>query len=289
MRFVLAFIALLLTAFSLPVSAQAGAQMIQCEACSTTTQMKSVAMQRGDGQYYVFSLKNSVVMRFQIQYDHETSSYRVWSPPPGPTMEEAFALMLDANELKPGIFAGQQTLSGSITKLGGGPHDPVKISLNGEHDSAYGSFIYYVGTCLSSQGCTSQINPALGKIVGAESLLNSIGFSILGTGGNMSWESLPPSFKLWLCNSNNDCALLQYKNGDWTYIESRAEGGAGKRYPKYGESLNYKFANSGEAGIFDRGLRNGGAQVRGTYQTHTYLACVSAGGSTTCEYVTVPN
>lgn len=280
----------LLATLLLPSEANAARPMIQCEACSTYGQMKSVAIQRGEGEYFVFSLTNGLVLRFIVEYDRETQMYFVRSPVPGSTMEEAFALMLDANQLKPGIFKGQQTIIGDIGKLTGGPHDPVGISLNGTHDSAYGSFIYFAKSCLSSTGCAKSINPALGKISGAEFLLNSIGISILNNAplsGNINWQSVPPSFELWLCNENSDCALLKFENNEWKYVESRAQRGLGKRYPKYGESLNYKFNSSGEAGIFDRGLRNGGAHVSGGYSsTKTVLACASSGGATYCEYVT---
>jgi hypothetical protein len=269
--------------------AKAVRPMIQCEACSSLNQMKAVAVERGQGEYFVFSLSHGLVLRFIIEYDYETQGYFVRSPQPGATMEEAFALMLDANALVPGIFAGQQVLTGEINRIGGGDHDPVAISIGGTHDDAYGRFIYDAKVCLGAQACAASVNAALGKIVGADRVLNGIGLSIRGTGGNISWENPPPNYELWLCNDNNDCALLKYENNDWKYIESRAEGGRGKRYPKYGESLNYNFANSGEAGVFTRGLRDAGAHVSGGYSTTTFLACSSSGGTMYCEYVTVPD
>src|SRR5690606_36661497 len=96
-------------------------------------------------------------------------------------------------------------------------------------------------SCLSSVGCANSLNPALGRLGHADQKLTEAGISLRGGGLNISWENLPPGVDLWFCDGNNDCALMTYNsdNGKWEYVESRAEGGNGKRYPKYGESLNY--------------------------------------------------
>lgn len=284
-----ALVALLLGAWVYGTPAHAANKMIECNACSTAEHMRLVAIDHGNGEHYVFSLRHQLILAVSVWYDHELRRHFAFTHAPGAPMEQAFALMLDANEIKPGILAGQQVIRGDISNIGGGSHDPVKISLNGEHGSAYGSFINFAHQCLGSQTCATGIDSALGKIAGAESVLNGLGFSILGSGGNVSWEGLPPHFKLWLCNSNNDCALLQYNNErGWHYVESRSEGGYGNRYPRYGERLSYDFDNSGEAGMFERGLRGGGAHVSGQYNsTRTVLACVITDGSKSCEYVTI--
>lgn len=277
-------IALLFCVWSLPAAAQGTSKMVQCEACVNATQMKNAAIAQGPGRHYVFSLANEIVMSVVVVYEQELNRYMAFAGSAGPDMEQAFALMLDANDLRPHIFVGQQTIKGDINALGGGAHNPVEISLNGEHDDAYGSFIYHASSCLYSMGCASDIDPALGKLAEAEKKLNSIGFSIQGTGGDISWENLPPKFKLWLCDSNNDCALLQYDDGEWKYVESRAGGGLGKRYPKYGENLNYNFGDSGEAAVFTRGLRGGGAIVGGTFAGGAILMCTSTPAAIKCEY-----
>lgn len=288
MMFLLRRLGLILLAFvcAAPVVAQTSSQMIQCESCSSSSQMEQVARPNGEGRYYVFSLQNELIVRVDVQYDHELHQHLVYTRPAGATMESAFSHMVEANEAKPNIFVGSQAIKVDISRLGGGPHDPVKISVNGEHDSAYGAFIHYADSCLDSSACAASLHPALDNLTTAERILNGVGLSL--TGANFSWENLPPNFKLWLCNANQDCALIRYENREWKYIESRAGGGLGKRYPKYGENLNYQFNGLGEASAFNHGLRSAGIPVRGTYQTRTILACVSTGGSLSCEYVTVP-
>ena len=292
MKLISAF-AILLAMFSM-APRQAHAQqikMLQCEDCSSLNVMKGTATARGPGDWVVFSLKHELITRYKVEYDGEFDRLWTWPMMTPASVEDAFALMLEVDAEKPRFFSsGQQDFQVDINKLGGGPHNPVSISLNGEHDSAYGSFISHARSCLSSVGCANSLDSTLGKLVHADQKLNGAGISIMGVGGNISWENLPPGVDLWLCDSNNDCALLTYDKdtGKWEYVETRAEGGNGKRYPKYGESLNYRFNGSDEVGIFNRGLRDGGATVTGTWTLKTVLACVDTGGIMRCEYITYP-
>ena len=253
--------------------------------------LKNAAISNGEGEWIVFSIRNGVVARYTVFYEAELHKYFAPIGTVPSEIEDAFSLMLDADALRPNIFSGaQQTIIGNIDVLGGGPHNPVSISVNGEQDSSYGSFIYYAQSCLSSAGCASRIDPALGKIAGADSILNGFGISIQGYGGNVDWENLPPGFNLWLCNKSHDCALLVFnkQTGQWEYKESRAEDGLGKRYPKYNETINYNsFSNSGEANNFQNSLRAGGIVISGTWIIGRALACVSAGGGQeVCHWVT---
>lgn len=288
------FILLPLMAFGAGAKAQSAPnQMIQCEECSTLDQMKpkaigAAALNGGSVRTVVFSLKHGILQTFEAMYIPQQNW--IWANPIAnrDEVEEAFAHMLNAYQLYSGIFISQQTIRGRIDDISNRTHDPVTISLNGEHDSAYGSFIYDVKSCMSSHVCAGNISPQLGELIGAERRLNSIGVTLFGSGGSVAWENLPPNIEIWLCNDNNDCALIEYQDGRWEYVESRAEGGRGKRYPKYGEDVNYTFVNSGEAGIFRRGLENGGARVLGHWNLMTVLACTTAGGVKVCEYVTIP-
>lgn len=288
----LTYLLILLLLAALPRIAHAEQlKMLQCENCSTVSTLKNTAKARGPGYWSVFSIKNKVIMSFGVEYEPSIGrniTFHINTPVP---VENAFALMLEADEIRPHIFtSGQQTIYGSIDVLGGGPHNPVTVSLNGEHDSAYGSFIHYARSCLSSPSCASEFDPAVGKVAGANNLLNGFGINIYSGGGNISWENLPPGFQLWLCDENDDCALMEYDKdkNQWEYKETRAERGLGKRYPKYeDEELNYVFGNSGEAGIFQRGLTGGGAAVTGVWKLKTVLACVTANGIKICHYETV--
>jgi len=253
--------------------------------------LKGTATSSGVGDWAVFSLKNRIIARYLVEYDAEFDVLRTYPMKVPDSMDDAFALMLEVEQDIPHFFSsGQQSIRGDIDVLGGGPHDPVAVSLNGEHDSAYGSFIYYAQSCLSNVGCASSLSPAVGKLVHADQKLNGLGVSLFGNGVNINWENLPPGVKLWLCDDSNNCALLVYNkdNGMWEYVETRADGGLGKRYPKYNESLNYRFGNSVDAGYFARGLRDGGASIEGTWTLKTVLACTSSGGVTHCEFITYP-
>lgn len=290
MRLIL-ILAVLFATYSMPSKASEDTlRMVQCESCSTMGALKNAAIARGDGAWVVFSIGNGVIARYTVHYEPELGRNIVALGTVPPAMEDAFALMMNADERIPHILSGgQQTVVGNINVIGTG-HNPVEISLNGEHDDAYGNFIADAQSCLSIVSCANQINPALGDLAGAESLLNGFGISIFGNGGNINWENLPPGFKIWLCDQNRDCALLEYdkENNRWEYKETRGEGGQGARYPRYGESLQYRFGNSGEASLFERGLEGGGMSVHGTWSIRTVLVCVSAGGGqASCEFVTV--
>lgn len=290
---ILSMLAASLVMFFMMSSQAQGAQikMVQCEACSSVAGLKGTATGSGVGDWAVFSIENGIIARYLVEYDAEFDVLRTWPMTVPRPIEDGFALMLEVDAEKPRFFSsGQQDFQVDINKLGGGPHSPVAISLNGEHDSAYGSFINYARSCLSSVGCANSLNPALGRLVHADQKLTEAGISLRGGGLNISWENLPPGIDLWFCDGNGDCALMTYNsdNGKWEYVETRAEGGNGKRYPKYGDSLNYRFRNSGEAGIFNRGLRDGGASVVGTWTLRTVLACVDTGGVMRCEYITYP-
>lgn len=266
-------------------------KMIQCEACSSEAGLKRAATGSGVGDWVVFSVENGIIARYLVEYDAGLDVPGTWSRTVPGSIEDGFALMLEVEAEKPRFFvSGHQDFRVDINKLGGGPHSSAAISLNGEHDSAYGSFIGHARSCLSSVGCASSLNPALGKLVGAEQKLNKAGISLSGGGLNIAWENLPPGVDLRFCDGNDDCALVTYDPDDrkWEYVESRAEGGTGKRYPRYGESLNYRFKDSGEADIFNRGLKDGGASVTGTWTSGTVLACADTGGVMRCEYIPHP-
>lgn len=267
--------------------------LVQCEECASIDQMRpraigQAALGSGGGRYAVFSLKHGIVQLFDARYLPERNQIFANPLPPNDHLEEAFAHMLNAYERRSGALTGQQVFRGRIDDLPGGEHDPVEISLNGEHDDAYGSFIYDVKSCFYSAACTARIHPELADLVGANSRLSQIGITFFGTGGNLAWENLPPTAEIWLCNDNRDCARVALVDGRWEYLETRAEDGQGKRYPTYRESATYRFANSGEAGIFRRGLVGGGARVLGSWNLMTVLACTTVAHRKTCEYVTIP-
>lgn len=230
-------------------------------------------------------------MRFTVLYEHETRSYLALPAAVNENVRAAFSYMTAAYGVRPASLSGAQTVTGDISKIGGGTRDPVAVSARGQHDSAYGNFIYNARNCLSTYSCASRIDSALAELVEAEKRLTGVGLSLFGAGGNINWENTPPNYDVWLCNANRDCALVRYdKDSGWKYVESRAEGGRGKRYPKYGEELNYVFSNSGEASLFERGLRGARVDVLGQFvsSTRTVLACTTVSGVQRCEWRRVP-
>src|SRR3546814_17045089 len=133
-------------------------------------------------------------------------------------MQDAFALMLEVDAEVPGFFSsGRQVFHAEIDRIGGEPQDPVAVSLNGEHDSAYGGFIHYARSCLFAVACADSLNPTLGKLVHAGEKLRAVGAGI-------DWQNIEPGVDLWLCNDNNDCALVGNHEG----TGSSETGGGGK-------------------------------------------------------------
>lgn len=284
--------ALILMASSFSARAQLfPLKMVQCESCSNTGQLKAVATSKGDGAWAIFSISHDIIGRYTVSYEPELHRYVVATGTVPPEMMDAFQLMRHANQLRPTMFSGAtQVIVTDINNIGGGKHNPVEISLNGEQDDAYGGFMFNLQSCLSSAACATRLDPALGDFVDADWLLTGLGIDINGNGGSMQWENLPPGFQIWLCDDNDDCALVEFNHetNKWEYKETRGERGQGKRYPRYNETVNYKFNNSGEAGLFQRGLTQGGATVHGVWEVQAVLACTSAGGGIeVCEYVTV--
>lgn len=289
MRIFTLLAALLLGAWTLP--AQAQARYIQCEDC-VPMQMRNTAAARGHagGSFYVFSLKKKVMLRYWVEYDHRDSMRWIATPiEPEDAALDMFAHMLNAYELKSNVFIGQQVYRGRIDDIGGGPHDPVGITLRPRSDDGYVRFINHMTSCLGSATCTRRISPALAELNLGQKKALSLNISLFKLGSfDFSWEDAPPQPTVYLCNENQDCAVLEYENDRWVYVESRAEGGNGKVYPRLPEPEMYRFGNSGEAGIINRGLRGGGASIIGSWSPTKRLACTSVGDNYRCEYHYVP-
>ncbi|NZA27190.1 hypothetical protein H0E84_12440 [Luteimonas sp. SJ-92] len=281
-----------LAAWASPTPAQATARVIQCEDC-TVPQMRSRALSQGQGAglsgtYYVFSLKKQLMLGFWVQYEPDVRRWSASSTEVQDGVVDMFAHMLNAYELKPNVFVGQQVFRGNIGDIGG-THDPVGISIRGPNDGAYGRFMDNLQSCMAVTACVRGISPALAQLNLAENKAKSFTWSLFRIiGGGFSWQSTPPTVTLRLCNQNNDCAIVKYKNGEWVFVETRAEGGTGMKYPKNPEYAEYDFANSGEAGIIERGLTEAGAAVIGNWNLRSVLACTSTGVTTRCEYLVVP-
>lgn len=244
----------------------------------------------GRGQFtgHIFSLKHRLIQKVLVAYNVPNPGQRASQLlQNNPAVEDGFAAMLNAYQIDSRTFIAQQTYRGRIDDLPTKGHDPVRISADGSHSSAYGRFMNDVNQCFSNASCASKISSILSHKTQAERRLNSVGLSILGFGGNIGWENAPPMTQVWLCNGNNDCALLEYDGTRWNYIESRSEGGRGSRYPKYDEELNYNLPDPVEAGSMERGLINAGFSVSGRWSVRGILGCSTAGGVKSCQWIMV--
>jgi hypothetical protein len=266
-------------------------RMVQCESCATNANFKSVAIAKGPGTWSVFSITNRLIVTFGVEYEPELGRNIAWNTTTPSQIETGFALMLEANSKVPGMLTanGQRTLIVDINKLGGGPHDPVSISLGGEQSAQYGAFIREIDYCFPNDSCTDRLSPALTDLLNANESLTQLAINIFSA-GSISWQTVPDGFKLWLCEfENGDCALVEYDSNTkkWKYVESRSNFGKGARYPKYGETTEYSFTTPSDALYFEAGLKDAGASIFGSWTIKSVLACVSTGGVTSCRWFVV--
>ncbi|NZA27188.1 hypothetical protein H0E84_12430 [Luteimonas sp. SJ-92] len=115
------------------------------------------------------------------------------------------------------------------------------------------------------------------------------GFSLWGgRQTTIAWQGPPPRLELWLCSAEDDCAIVEYDESEWTYVQTRADGGLGKAYPSYGEELHYGFDDAAAAARFERSLRNAGARISGTWQAGASFSCRTAYATADCAYRVSP-
>lgn len=276
-------------------NANPATRMLQCENCATIDQMKNHALgfARANctgGEFHVFSLKNKFVQRIGTNPGYPcgpTPNPSVGTLPNLNAVEEAFAHMLDAEEGLRGVFTAQQVIIGDIGAIGPG-HNPVDIAAGGRHGGAFGSFDQAMRICFTEIPCVRKISPTLASLVSANRSLAGLSISILGSGGGVNWENIPPTHQIWLCNSNADCALIKFENGEWKFIESRSEGGRGIRYPEPDEQLTYQFNNVVAADMAERGFRDAGYSIFGDWTLRSVMACSNVGGARRCDYYLIP-
>ncbi|MEN5062382.1 hypothetical protein [Luteimonas sp. TWI1416] len=265
------------------------ARMHQCEDCHTLDQVRGVGMSLarmrcGVAETHVFSLKHRFIQRVQAGaggYCGPTPNPYVGFPENDPAIEEAFAYMLEAEGHTPQIFRMQQVIIGDIGGIGG-LHNPVEVAVGGRHGQAYGGFQQAMKSCFSDAVCLRRIHPGLASIAGANSALRGVNISIIGSGAGVNWENDPPTHDVWLCNANQDCALVKFRNGEWTFVESRAEGGRGIRYPEPDENLDYRIDNPESFERVRRGFQSAGFSFVGGWGLRSITTCVTVAGSRTC-------
>lgn len=155
-------------------------------------------------------------------------------------LSQAYRLDIDGFHL-PREYTTDQSI------LVDGPHDPVRVSVNGQHSSDRGRMDRAVERCLSDLRCIEQIDAALTLRVQASA--RHAGAPMPTAAGLVDWRYFPaqlgPPAVVWFCHAS-DCARYHFANGGATFKETRAGRGAGAGFgnPDRAESLAWASADA---------------------------------------------
>jgi hypothetical protein len=155
-------------------------------------------------------------------------------------LSQAYRLDVDGFQL-PREYTTDQSI------LSGGPHDPVRVSVDGQHSSDRGRMDRAVERCLSDLRCIEQIDAALALRV--EASARHAGAQLPTSAGLVDWRYFPaqlgPPAVVWFCHAS-DCARYHFANGGATFKETRAGRGAGAGFgnPDRAESLAWASADA---------------------------------------------
>ncbi len=177
----------------------------------------------------------------------------------------------------------QYTTDQSI--LADGPHDPVRVSVNGKHSSERGRMDRAVERCLSDLRCIERIDAALTLRVRASA--RHADAEMPTAARLVDWRYFPaqlgPPAVVWFCRGS-DCAQYHFANGGATFKETRAGRGAGAGFgnPDRNESLAW-----GSAGAQDiwAGMRRAGYPMTDEPRDQPLLCRWSRGAFQSCAWV----
>lgn len=268
---------LLLIAAAAANPAQAAARLVQCEHCVTLAQATNSAVAAGfSGKVYVFSFKNNLFEKFDVEYDWELRRYLAFRTVAEPAAAAGFFSLKEAHDYDPtGFYAKDAYITPIGTVNATANYNPVTLSIQGTHQPSFGYFRNDVRVCMSSASCVSRISPQLFSLTQADYNFTGVGVSILGFGGNVSWERLPASvtsnLEVRFCDANRDCAKFTYGATGWEYQGTFAEDGRGGQYPLYPNGLTY----SAETGVrhVEHGLAGAGVTIGGYLRMNYVLRC----------------
>lgn len=266
---------------------------MQCESCTSQLLANGrIEALNGTGVFYVFSLDSGIV--FKVRRSGEIPEN------PSPSIEddepveaavlEAFSHLLQAYQEDSQGFYNKSTFIAPIDAIGGN-HDPVGISLAGEHSGHFSSFLNGFDHCVTTISCMQGISLSIAALMRAEERFRLNGLTLGPFGATVSWEQIPAqispniNLKIFLCDSHANCIKMELVNGSWVYRGVYAAQGNGPRYPQPGEDLTYDSNDQGFESLF-LGLRGAGVDVGEWLFEHFTLRCAYVNGRLDrCEMV----
>lgn len=201
------------------------------------------------GRYCGLNVINETVRCFQLVYEPELRRYYALPDTVPAHMTDKLGLLAEAYRLDFMGFNLAKQYYADVSILPDGPHDPVRVSVNGFQSPERGSMNRGVNSCLSDIACVELIDRALARRMQASERYTGGGAQVGPVGGSVNWNHFPaelgPPAGIWFCKSS-DCALYEFGSNSWIFKETRARRGVGAAY---GNPDNYQTLswNSGSA------------------------------------------
>lgn len=241
-----------------------------------------------NGRYCGLNVINESARCFHLLYEPELRRYYAMLDVVPDFIQSKLALLTEAYRLDFMGFSLAKQYYADQAILPDGPHDPVRISVNGWQSSDRGSMNRGVNSCFSDFGCVERIDRALANRMQASERFTGGGAQVGPVGGNVNWNYFPAELgspaAVWFCKSS-DCAKYQFENNTWVFKETRARRGAGPAYGNPDTHQSLSWGSGSDAQDVWAGMRGAGYSMM-DYMMNQQLVCGWInGGFDSCRWV----
>ncbi|WP_143006752.1 hypothetical protein [Aquimonas voraii] len=241
-----------------------------------------------DGRYCGLNVINETVRCFHLVYEPELRRYHAMPDAVPGFMTGKLTLLAEAYRLDFMGFNLAKQYYADVSILRDGPHDPVRVSVNGWQSSDRGRMNRAVNSCLSDLVCVRQIDWALAQRMQASERYTGGGGQVGPLGGSVSWNYFPaelgPPAAVWFCESS-DCALYQFENNSWVFKETRARRGAGPAYGNPDNQQTLSWGSGRDAQDVWIGMRGAGYPMMDFLMNHQLVCGWINGVFDSCRWI----